>query len=204
HQLLDQLRIKVQPSTGLNRRFFFSFARHIGSFAESLCLTHKKPDRLYGVDCDPKKDTSIGLTNVNILNRFGTPMLIELQVQRSPEAARAASYARPPEHASTTPAAPYSLHTENITLSLPSLPKSAAAEPFTAKQYPCNGLLLDKLRATDPGKADALACVKLSIPKEYVLGNTTNGAATYSGDFSQYVRVRANAPSEPHQAKHGE
>lgn len=174
--------------------------------ANSIALSSLECSALlpYGVDCDPKKDTSIGLTNVNILNRFGTPMLIELQVQRSPEAARAASYARPPEHASTTPAAPYSLHTENITLSLPSLPKSAAAEPFTAKQYPCNGLLLDKLRATDPGKADALACVKLSIPKEYVLGNTTNGAATYSGDFSQYVRVRANAPSEPHQAKHGE
>ena len=46
HQLLDQLQVQVQPVSGLHRRFFFSFARNVGSFADSLCLTHKKPNRL--------------------------------------------------------------------------------------------------------------------------------------------------------------
>lgn len=50
-------------------------------------------------------------------------------------------------------------------------------------------MLLEQLRADDPAKADALACVTLSVPKEQVLGNSISGPATYSGDFSKYVSV---------------
>lgn len=173
--------------------------------ANSIALSSLECSALlpYGVDCDAKKDSSIGLTNVNILNRLGSPVLIELQVRHSPAPTTGATHAAPTGTASDA-AASSSARMERITLVLPPSPKGAATEKLTSKLYPCDNLLLDRLRATDPGKADALACVKLSVPKEYVLGNTTNGAATYSGDFSQYVRVPASASSEPHQAKHGQ
>lgn len=174
--------------------------------ANSIVLSSVECSALlpYGVDCDAKKDNSIDLTNVNILNRFGSPVLIQLQVRRSPEAATGITHAAPTEQASGAAASPPAALRENVTLSLPPLPRDAATENLTAEQYPCDGLLWAKLRATDPRKADALACVNLSVPKEYVLGNTTNGVATYNGDFSQYVRVRASASSEPPQTKHGE
>lgn len=173
--------------------------------ANSIALSSLECSALlpYGVDCDAKKDSSIGLTNVNILNRLGSPVLIELQVRRSPAPMTGATHAAPTGTASDV-AASSSARMERITLALPPSSKDAATEKLTSKLYPCDNLLLDRLRAIDAGKADALACVKLSVPKEYVLGNTTNGAATYSGDFSQYVRVPASASSEPHQAKHGQ
>jgi hypothetical protein len=76
------------------------------------------------------------------------------------------------------------------TLTLPTAaPADAETESRIAVWYPCNPLLLERLRANDPAKADALACVRLSVPKELVLGNTANGPATYVGDFSQYAHV---------------
>lgn len=163
--------------------------------ANSIALSSLECSALlpYGVDCDAKKDSSIGLTNVNILNRLGSTVLIELQVRRSPEPAMGNVHKAAAGQAADAAAASSSARTERITLSLPPSPKDAATEKLNAKLYPCDNLLLDRLRAIDPGKADVLACVKLSVPKEYVLGNTANGAATYSGDFSQYVRVRASA-----------
>jgi hypothetical protein len=173
--------------------------------ANSIALSSLECSALlpYGVDCDAKKDSSIGLTNVNILNRLGSPVLIELQVRRSPESATGTTHAGPTGQAFGVAGSPPA-RTERVTLVLPPSPKDDATRKLTAKLYPCDGLLLDRLRAIDAGKADALACVKLSIPKEYVLGNTTNGAATYSGDFSQYVRVLASASPETHEAKHGQ
>ncbi|WP_208949112.1 hypothetical protein, partial [Paraburkholderia unamae] len=37
----------------------------------------------YGADCSATKDANIGITNVNILNRLGSTVLIELQVRRT-------------------------------------------------------------------------------------------------------------------------
>lgn len=55
--------------------------------------------------------------------------------------------------------------------------------------YRCDDLRLDALRAVDRAKVDSLACIKLSVPKDHMLGHTVNGAATYRGGFSQYVQA---------------
>lgn len=69
-------------------------------------------------------------------------------------------------------------------------PQSNALDPKTiASLYPCNEVLVEKLRETDPTKANNLACVRLSVPKENVVGRTIGGPSTYAGDYSRFVRV---------------
>jgi hypothetical protein len=141
----------------------------------------------YGVDCESKKDIGISLTNVNIIDRLGSTVLIELQVRRTPEPSTA-----PPKAQTGNPASgvivPTARKEDFKTLVLPEAQTGAKAKEQIAGWYPCNKLLLEKLRANDPGKADELVCVTLSVPKEQILGNTTNGPATYIGNFSQFVQ----------------
>lgn len=139
----------------------------------------------YGVYCNAKKDTSIGITNVNILNRLGSTVLVELQVRKTAEPSKLPKTAQFSQQASgvTTVVEP---QVKYRTLALPA---DALAKKHIASWYRCNSMLLEQLRADDPAKADALACVTLSVPKEQVLGNSISGPATYSGDFSKYVSV---------------
>lgn len=141
----------------------------------------------YGVECVPTKDVGIGITNVNILNRLGSTVIIELQVRRS--ATANAATAQPSAGSNESkPATKLSEPAEFKTLTMLAAPTDEQMEKQVSAMYPCDRLLIEKLRVVDPKKADALACVRLSVPKEQLLGNTTNGAATYQGDFSQYVR----------------
>lgn len=142
----------------------------------------------YGVTCKSEKDGSIGITNVNILNRLGSTVLIELQVQRVIDP----STTQEDQHsdASALEAHGTRQHRANLIPLTLRVPKevNARADGFMTS-YRCDDLRLDALRAVDRTKADSLACVKLSVPKDHMLGHTVNGAATYRGGFSQYVHA---------------
>lgn len=142
----------------------------------------------YGVDCAANKDMGIGITNVNILNRLGSTVLIELQVRKTAESMPIKTQASPSSQASDALASsPKSVKYK--TLAMPAGPTDEQTEKRLTAIYPCDQLLMERLNASDPSKARALACVRLSVPKEQVLGNTMNGFATYSGDFSQYIHA---------------
>ncbi|WEY37770.1 hypothetical protein [Paraburkholderia sp. SUR17] len=142
----------------------------------------------YGINCKAEKDSSIGITNVNILNRLGSTVLIELQVQRV-----MAPSATPQKQRQDVPASePHGAVPPRTNLVPLTLRVPKAGTPHTdgfLASYSCDDLRLERLRAVDPAKADSLACVKLSVPKDHMLGHTVNGAATYLGDFSQYVQT---------------
>lgn len=155
----------------------------------------------YGVSCKSEKDTSIGITNANILDRLGSTVLIELQIQQTVDTpsvekaqtpgtpASSTTNAQPPgTPASATHGSPQT-HVTLIPLTIPK-PKTIKSQTNSFPTlYPCDPALVEKLRVVDSAKADSLACVKLSVPKDHLIGRTVNGPATYSGDFSQYIQA---------------
>ncbi|WP_208949071.1 hypothetical protein, partial [Paraburkholderia unamae] len=128
------------------------------------------------------------ITNVNILNRLGSTVLIELQVRRTgvqPTGPLGDQRAKAILGASD-------VSKPSVTFRTLVIPEQNAREEDQrdkAKSFPCSQALLEKLRSTDREKADGLACIKLSVPKDHLIGHTVNGPATYAGDFSQYVRM---------------
>lgn len=152
----------------------------------------------YGVICKSEKDTSIGITNANILDRLGSTVLIELQIKQTADASDAkkaqspdtqASSATQTQAASTTASAnhasPSNISLVPLTLSKP---KNSKMKDLAAL-YPCDSALAEKLRSVDSEKANSLVCAKLSVPKDHLIGRTINGPATYLGEFSQYIQA---------------
>jgi hypothetical protein len=142
----------------------------------------------YGVSCKAEKDASIGITNANILDRLGSTVLIELQVKRTAAPSSANNGPRA-EGSAPVAQAPTASRVAFIPLTI-ATPKTGTSESKDfVRLYACDPLLMERLRAVDPAKAGALACVKLSVAKDHLIGHTVNGPATYSGEFSQYVQV---------------
>lgn len=143
----------------------------------------------YGAECVPAKDTSIGLTDVNILNRTGSNVIIEIQVQID-------ALLTPVEARKSQPVAPASASSEVPGVRVTYVPAALSGTQGISQDrrrietlYPCDVVLVEKLRETNSAKADNLACVKLSVPKENVVGRTIGGPATYAGDFSRFVLI---------------
>ncbi|MCO8320397.1 hypothetical protein [Burkholderia multivorans] len=142
----------------------------------------------YGIDCKPDKDGSIGLTNVNILNRLGSTVLIELQVQRIMDTSTTDEEQRSGKPVADAHGLPRNrARLIPLTLRVPEA-ANGYADGFLAS-YKCDALRLEGLRAVDRAMADSVACVKLSLPKDHMLSHTVNGAATYRGGFSQYIQI---------------
>jgi hypothetical protein len=143
----------------------------------------------YGAECMPTKDTSIGLTNVNVLNRAGSSVIIEMQVQiqalLTPIDTAKSQAPVPASAVSGVPA----VRVTYLPAALSSTQMVARDRRTIASLYPCDEILLEKLRESNPAKADNLACVRLSVPKEDVIGRAIGGAATYAGDFSRFVSI---------------
>lgn len=163
----------------------------VGNFhAASIALSGMQCSTLasYGVNCDAKKDTSIGITNVNILNRLGSTVLLEFQVQRSAKTTTL-PIADPSSNLKFEVNRGRRKHIELDVLKLPAAISNSQIVSQLEAMYPCDKLLLERLRADDLGKpkADELFCVTLSVPRDQLLGYTMNGPRTYFGDFSRYV-----------------
>jgi hypothetical protein len=143
----------------------------------------------YGAECMPAKDTTIGLTNVNILNRTGSNVIIEIQVQiqalLTPIEATKSQTDVPASAGAGVPG----IRVTYVPAALSGTQAVNLDRKTIASLFPCNEVLVEKLRESNQAKADNLACVKLSVPKENVVGRTIGGAATYAGDFSRFVRI---------------
>ncbi|MET2477045.1 hypothetical protein [Ralstonia pseudosolanacearum] len=146
----------------------------------------------YGVNCIPDNERTITLTNVNLLNRLGGSMVLELlvkdegtNVERAATAPPAgATYApmSPPDPGQSPKAVRTLLATEQMG------PNSSSAKK-------CDELLLSQLQSSDAINAKALRCVVLVIPKDQVSGYTKANWRTYRGDYTAYQPGPAKAPT---------
>lgn len=154
--------------------------------ADSVALSSAQCATLapYGVRCASRKDMAITLTNVNILNRIGSTVLLELQAKRI--LLSSASNILPSSGKAMNSLQMTVSDGEVKTLAISEEPDAGAKSKDTGA-YSCDYLMLDHLHTTDPTKANALACIKLSVPKDQVMGYTINGSRTYAGEYSQYV-----------------
>lgn len=143
----------------------------------------------YGVSCVADNDRAITLTNVNMLNRLGSSVVLELLIED--------------EGLSVKRMAATSTSTDTTSLSLdrrqsPKVVKTLVATSQMGAGSPaanfCDKLLLSKLDSTDAIDAHALRCVELVVPKDQVLGYSKENWRNYRGEYTAYQPGPAKAP----------
>jgi hypothetical protein len=130
--------------------------------ADSVALSSRQCANLarYSAHCQPGAEGTVSLHDVNLLDRLGASVLLELEVRRDE------LHATPGD---TSPAA--ELH-----------------EPTTGKPQSyaqgCDENLALQLEQSDTPRYRQLACVRLSVPKEQFYGYTGNGPRRYTGAYT--------------------
>lgn len=171
--------------------------------ADSLSLSGQQCATLarYGVHCDKSKDDAITLTHVNIVNRLGSSVQLELMLQ----AGKAAST----EMTDSKNGATQGTNKQGAPLDVQTLTIQDEAAPLAGtvvhhgSMYGCDDLLkarlLDslsdaKLRAEkhqslppDEKVFESLACIRIVVPKEQLISYTRSGARTYEKGYSGYI-----------------
>lgn len=145
----------------------------------------------YGADCKGTKDGAVNIMNVNILERLGSSVMLELLLERLDPAADA-------KH-KVAQKVPHGKRVSTVTgkiadrmgeiLWLPQEQTAGTSQNTDTLPRGCDPLLLDKLRAQDLARSKQLVCVKISVPKTAVVGRTVDGIATYKGAFTSYLKV---------------
>jgi len=172
---------------------FFMFPRMVVSLLglgnerlSSIALSTKQCSTLapYGVVCTPDNESTITLTNVNLLNRIGSSFVLELLAKGdAPESITSAAHdARSPTPDALTPTRPRATRI------------SLAAPAPAAGGRPCDAVLLSQVVPSDPVDAKALRCIELVVPKEQVFGYTTSSTRSYRGSYTEYLQGPARAP----------
>jgi len=145
----------------------------------------------YGADCKGTKEAVVNVMNVNILERLGSNIMLELLVERSGPRA-GAKHNRSQKGAKGTRAVAAtggSADHMGEVLWLPKLQPAASSQSNVVFSSGCDPLLLDKLSAQDQARSARLVCVKISVPKNAIVGRTVDGLATYEGAFTSYLKV---------------
>ncbi|WP_162634390.1 hypothetical protein [Ralstonia sp. GX3-BWBA] len=131
------------------------------------CATLKS----YGATCSAGHDNSLGLSNVNLLSRIGSPIILELQVALpSDEKAQKALLVKQ--------------HDKPLYISRQQLEKAASMS--------CDSVLLSRLVRIDRAKADSLRCIRIVVPKAQVLSYVLDGRRRYTGPFSSLTFVSSS------------
>ncbi|GJH05661.1 hypothetical protein [Paraburkholderia terrae] len=145
----------------------------------------------YGADCKGTKDAEINVMNVNILERLGSNVMLELLVKREDPVA-SAKYKRDrsdPRGRVVSTGTGKVMDQAGEILWLPQLKPDSNNQISVALPSGCDALLLDKLSGKDQARSKQLVCVKISVPKAAVVGRTVDGIATYNGAFTSYLKV---------------
>jgi len=145
----------------------------------------------YGADCKGTKEAIVNVMNVNILERLGSNIMLELLVERSGPKAGARHSRNQKGTKGTRALAARGGFADRMgeVLWLPKLQPAASSQSNVAFVSGCDPLLLDKLSAQDQARSARLVCVKISVPKNAIVGRTVNGPATYEGAFTSYLKV---------------
>ncbi|WP_321893143.1 hypothetical protein [Paraburkholderia tropica] len=155
-------------------------------YASSVTLSSQQCATLrpYGVDCEAKKDESITMTNVNILNRLGNSVLMELMVDDTQVCGLEGSASRQLPSSDA--------HGE---IRLRELTLCHGVPQQQQRDTGCDSLLMERLRYPTHLDPAHLTCVHLSVPKDQLVGFTPDGARTYLHGYSHYVdAIKRPAP----------
>lgn len=134
----------------------------------------------YGVNCVPDDKQSITLTNVNLLNRLGASMVLELLVED-----RASNYANS-QDGHQSGGAPTHQKPKTAESQKNSLVAMTQMGLKSASAQRCDRLLLSQLEPGDATNVKALRCVELIVPRDQVAGYTVSSFRTYSGGYTAY------------------
>ncbi|MDN7453978.1 hypothetical protein [Burkholderia cenocepacia] len=173
----------------------------LGNFhAKSISLSSLQCSALalYGVNCTSNKDEAITLTNVNVLSKIGSTVVLELQVRRDESEADALTPPLPVQHDSHLPGRrlnPIVLHT--LTDSSDYKVDERGATLIKARN--CDSATASWLKAPwtkepqrsiDRSKYDRLRCVTITIPKSQFFGYSREGIRNYRHGFTEFVQMQ--------------
>ncbi|AOI86221.1 hypothetical protein WI67_27920 [Burkholderia cepacia] len=174
--------------------------------ADNLVLSGQQCATLapYGVHCDKGKDDAITLTHVNIVNRLGSSVQLELMLRA--------------DHGSSTGRAGKS-SVAAVPFAVQTLVTGDDVMPFTGAPVPrkpaagCDDLLAARLidaisSAKEHAKKDgpalpdekavaSLVCIRLVVPKDQIISYERSGARTYGKGYSGYIAT----PDKPETPK---
>jgi len=134
--------------------------------------------RPYGVDCESKKDESITITDVNILNRIGNTVLLELLVHHADQCVSELGTLRDLDKADVHAAIQFRQLNVCDSFLQTSIAKNS-----------CDQQLMQQDDASPYTAKNQLTCVRLSVPRDQLVGFAADGQRRYDGRFSQFVDV---------------
>ncbi|HKR39816.1 MAG TPA: hypothetical protein VJU59_09065 [Paraburkholderia sp.] len=145
----------------------------------------------YGADCKGTKDAVVNVMNVNILERLGSNVMLELLVKRVEPVtdAKRKDERKDPHGKVVSNATGELMDRAGEVLWLPQAQPAGASQVKVDVPSGCDPILLDKLSAQDQARSEQLVCVKISVPKTGIVGRTVDGIATYKAAFTSYVKV---------------
>ncbi|QTB44328.1 hypothetical protein J3J51_00170 [Burkholderia pseudomallei] len=144
---------------------------------------------LYGVRCVANNDQAITLTDVNLLSRLGSNVVLEALVKDEHDPGVRSDAAGQAQSGSSA-----SVHADAMSSSTTLLaPHGMGADSESATR--CDKVLLSRLELTDPIKQAALRCVKLVVAKDEVYGHTAAGRGTYRSAYTAYLPGPAKGPT---------
>lgn len=156
----------------------------------SVALSSKQCATLapYGVSCAPDNERTITLTNVNLLNRLGGSVVLELLIEDESAAPRKIAVSS----GSNSPL--MSSDRERASLVPKTLMTSEQMGVNSPASASCDTVLVSNLDSSDAINARALRCVDLIVPKDQILGYTTSRSRNYRGNYTTYQPAPAKTP----------
>lgn len=121
----------------------------------------------YGAHCDSDPEKPVQLTEVNMLSRIGSTVLLELQII-SP---RLGPLHPAPKDADSQ----HDLSESFLHDFVPDAPASGKG---------CDTNLMSRLRKMELAKSEVLRCIRLAVPKSDVASYVTDGARRYTGSLT--------------------
>lgn len=143
----------------------------------------------YGVSCVTDNEKAITLTNVNLLSRLGSSMVLELLINDE----RAAANEKEKISAPTGAARQSSSKVQVPQAVMPLMATPQMDEKSSSAKF-CDALLASQLEPNDEISRRGLRCVKLVVPKEQVFGYSTEKWRSYRGGYTAYRPGPAKAP----------
>ncbi|MGF6546749.1 hypothetical protein [Paraburkholderia youngii] len=132
--------------------------------------------RPYGVDCEAKKDESITIANVNILNRIGNTVLLEVLVHHADQCVSEVGPLRDLDKADV-----------HAAVQLRQLSVCDSFLQTSLAKIACDLPLMQQDDARPYTGKNQLTCVRLSVPKDQLVGFASDGQRRYDGRFSEFV-----------------
>lgn len=143
----------------------------------------------FGADCSSNDSGGFTLRNVNLLNRLGSSVILELLLEDN-------SKTNMSSNPTTAIDSEAKLKNKDSlrALQVPATTNQVAPSPIANKD--CDKLLLSKLQSIDSITEKTLRCVVLVVPKDQVFGYTKAGTRSYRGGYTIYQAAPADLPKQ--------